>query len=84
MRKNIIKVVASALFAATAIVAMGIFAISFTKFNVITVLMLSVAVIYSVIVIDYNDDDDVSIGISVINGVGLLSIFLFTLFFISL
>jgi hypothetical protein len=81
MRKNIIKVVASALFAATAIVAMGIFAIAFTKFNIIIVLMLSICVVYATIVTDYNDNDDVLIGISVINGVGILAL-LFALFFI--
>jgi len=81
MRKNIIKTIASVLFAVAAITVMGILAIAFTKFNIIIVLMLSICVIYATIVTDYNDNDDVLIGISVINGVGILAL-LFALFFV--
>ena len=81
MRKNIIKVIASVLFAIAAITVMGILAVAFDTFNIIIVALMMIVIIYSIIAIDYNDDEDSSIGVGVINGTGMLAMLL-ALFFI--
>lgn len=82
MRKNIIKVIASVLFAITAIITMGVFAIAFELYNILIVLSLLFIVIYVTVVTDYNDNEDVDIAMAAINGTAILSLFIAILYLI--
>lgn len=82
MRKNIIKVIASVLFAITAIITMGVFAIAFELYNILIVLSLLFVVIYVTVVTDYNDNEDVDIAMAAINGTAILSLFIAILYLV--
>lgn len=82
MRKNIIKVVASVLFAITAIITMGVFATAFALYNIVIALSLLFIVIYVTVVTDYNDNEDVEIAMAAINGTAILSLFIAVLYLI--
>lgn len=82
MKKNIIKVIASVLFAITAIITMGVFAIAFELYNILIVLSLLFIVIYVTVVTDYNDNEDVDIAMAAINGTAILSLFIAILYLI--